>query len=44
MAAAGPDAIADMLEACTEADGYVERRVQLAILIEQLADRVCRRG
>lgn len=43
VAAVGPDAIAVMLEACTEADGYVERRVQLAILIEQLADRVCRR-
>ena len=43
-AAAGADAITDMLEACATADGYVDRRVQLVILIEQLADRVCRRG
>ena len=44
MAAVGPDAIADMLEACTEADRYVDRRVQVVLLVEQLADRVCRRG
>lgn len=43
IAAAGPDALADMLEACAEADGYVERRVQVPLLVEQLADRVCRR-
>ena len=42
LAARDPDAIADMLEACTEADRHVERRVQLALLIEQLADRLCR--
>lgn len=43
VAAAGADAVADMLEACAEADGYVERRVQVVLLLEQLADRVCRR-
>ncbi len=42
LAGRAPDAIADMLEACTEADRHVERRVQLVLLIEQLADRLCR--
>jgi DNA polymerase-3 subunit delta' len=37
-----PELLADMLEACTEADRHVERRVQLVLLIEQLADRLCR--
>lgn len=44
VAAIGPDALADMLEACAEADRYVERRVQLVLLVEQLADRLARRG
>lgn len=39
-----PELLADMLEACTEADRHVERRVQLVLLIEQLADRLCRAG
>ena len=39
-----PELIADMLEACIEADRHVERRVQLVLLIEQLADRLCRVG
>jgi DNA polymerase-3 subunit delta' len=43
IAAVGADAMADQLEACAEADGYVERRVQLVLLLEQLADRLCRR-
>lgn len=42
LAARPPELIADMLEACTEADRHVERRVQLVLLIEQLADRLCR--
>jgi DNA polymerase-3 subunit delta' len=44
IASAGPDAIVNQLEACAEADGYVTRRVQLVLLLEQLADRVCQRG
>lgn len=43
IASVGPGVLADQLEACAEADGYVERRVQLVLLLEQLADRVCRR-
>lgn len=39
-----PEVLADMLEACAEADGHVERRVQLVLLIELLADRLCRAG
>jgi len=39
-----PDLIADMLEACTDADRHVERRVQLVLVIEQLADRLARVG
>jgi len=39
----GPEGIALALEACLTADQYVERRVQLVLLIEQLVDRLCRR-
>jgi DNA polymerase-3 subunit delta' len=41
LSARDPEALADMLEACTEADRYVERRVSLGLLIEQLAEKVC---
>ena len=39
---AGPDGLAELLDACTEADYHIERRVQLALVIESLADRLCR--
>lgn len=42
-AAVGAERIAEAMEACAEADRLIDRRVQLEILIEQLADRLCRR-
>lgn len=39
---AGADQLADMLEACAEADGQIERKVQVVLVIELLADRLCR--
>lgn len=42
-AGVGAERVADALEACTEADRYIDRRVQLEVLIEQFADRLCRR-
>jgi len=38
------ETIADMLEACTEADYLLERRVQTVLVIEALVDKLCRRG
>jgi DNA polymerase III subunit delta' len=37
----GPDQLADMLEACVEAVVQIERRVQVVLVIELLADRLC---
>lgn len=37
----GPDQLADLLEACTEADYLIERKVQLALVIESLSDKLC---
>ncbi len=42
-AAVGAERITEAMEACAEADRLIDRRVQLEILIEQLADRLCRR-
>lgn len=42
-AAVGAERIAGAMEACVEADRLIDRRVQLELLIEQLADRLCRR-
>jgi DNA polymerase-3 subunit delta' len=39
---AGPDHLADLLEACTEADYQIDRKVQLVLVIEALVDRLCR--
>lgn len=39
---AGPERLADLLEACTEADYLIERKVQLVLVIESLADKLCR--
>lgn len=36
------DGIAELLDACTEADYLIERKVQLVLVIESLADRLCR--
>lgn len=38
----GPDLLADLLEACTEADYQIDRKVQLVLVIESLADKLCR--
>jgi DNA polymerase-3 subunit delta' len=42
-AAVGPERLAEAMEACTEADRLIDRRVQPDVLLEQLADRLCRR-
>lgn len=42
-AAVGDERIADAMEAAAEADRLIDRRVQLEVLVEQLADRLCRR-
>jgi DNA polymerase-3 subunit delta' len=39
---AGPDHLADLLVACTEADYQIDRKVQLILVIEALVDRLCR--
>ncbi|MFO0849183.1 MAG: DNA polymerase III subunit delta' [Gemmataceae bacterium] len=39
----GPDRLADLLDACAEADRQIDRRVQLVLVVESLADRVCGR-
>jgi DNA polymerase-3 subunit delta' len=38
----GVDGLADVLEKCVEADYYVDRRVQLALVTELVVERVCR--
>ena len=38
---AGSDGLMAMLEACVEADRLIDRRVQLALILEQLADKLC---
>ncbi len=38
---AGADGLVAMLEACVEADRLIDRRVQLALILEQLADKLC---
>jgi DNA polymerase-3 subunit delta' len=38
----GSDALADLLERCVEADYHIDRRVQLAVAIELLVDRLTR--
>ena len=38
---AGPDGLMAMLEACVEAGRLIDRRVQLALILEQLADKLC---
>jgi DNA polymerase-3 subunit delta' len=43
ISASGADVLTEKLEACVEATNQVERRVQLVLVVEQLADRVCRR-
>jgi DNA polymerase III subunit delta' len=43
IASIGADTIADQIEACAEAEYYVERMVQVVLLLEQLAVRVCKR-
>jgi DNA polymerase-3 subunit delta' len=42
-AAVGPERVTEAMEACTDADRLIDRRVQLDVLLEQLADRLCRR-
>jgi DNA polymerase-3 subunit delta' len=37
----GPDHLADLLEACSEADYLIERKVQLPLVIESLSDKLC---
>ncbi len=37
----GADGILPMLEACVEAERLIDRRVQLALILEQLADKLC---
>jgi DNA polymerase-3 subunit delta' len=39
---AGPDHLADLLEACAEADYQIDRKVQLVLVIESLVDKLCR--
>ncbi len=39
---AGPDHLADLLEACTEADYQIDRKVQPVLVIEALVDKLCR--
>lgn len=41
--AVGAERIAEVMETCTEADRLIDRRVQLDVLLEQLADRLCKR-
>lgn len=38
----GPDRLAELLEACAEADYQVERKVQLVLVTESLVDKLCR--
>jgi DNA polymerase-3 subunit delta' len=38
----GPDHLADLLDACAEADRLIDRKVQLVLVIESLADKLCR--
>jgi DNA polymerase-3 subunit delta' len=38
----GPDHLADLLEACAETDYQIDRKVQLVLVIESLADKLCR--
>jgi DNA polymerase-3 subunit delta' len=38
----GPDELADRLDACTEADRLIDRKVQLVLVVESLADRLGR--
>ena len=38
---AGADGILPMLDACVEADRLIDRRVQMALILEQLADKLC---
>jgi DNA polymerase III subunit delta' len=42
-AAVGDERLAEAMDACTDADRLIDRRVQLEVLLEQLADRLCRR-
>lgn len=42
-AAVGDERVTEAMDACTDADRLIDRRVQLEVLIEQLADRLCRR-
>jgi DNA polymerase-3 subunit delta' len=38
----GPDHLAELLQASTEADYQIDRKVQLVLVIESLADKLCR--
>ena len=38
----GPDHLAELLEACAEADYQIDRKVQLVLVIESLVDKLCR--
>jgi len=38
---AGAEGLLAMLEACVEAERLIDRRVQLALILEQLADKLC---
>ncbi|HET6574519.1 MAG TPA: DNA polymerase III subunit delta' [Fimbriiglobus sp.] len=38
----GPDHLADLLEACAEADYQIDRKVQLVLVTESLVDKLCR--
>ncbi|MCU0706223.1 MAG: DNA polymerase III subunit delta' [Fimbriiglobus sp.] len=42
-AVVGDERVAEAMQACVEADRLIDRRVQLEILLERLADRLCRR-
>ncbi len=37
-----PETLADLLEACTEADYLLDRKVQTVLVIEALVDKLCR--
>ena len=39
---AGPEGVLDRLEACNHADYLIERKVQLVLVVESLADKLCR--
>jgi DNA polymerase-3 subunit delta' len=38
----GPDHLAELLEACAEADYQIDRKVQLVLVTEALVDKLCR--